>query len=382
VPAPPDLKTLCAALPELDLTSSLTHRDFLLADKMQLTEGLVVEYFVDRITGRAGPRIALPAPAHRETPKATPALRSLEVDTVVAYPGRDDARWFAFVLTELPETDAVLIDYLLRLEKQFDVHLVRWHLPLHQFSACAVRNGRCAEPFGELTQHLRKLSGRRHPLVFKPAEEDRGSERHQSASDFLIRAYGSRILERVVVPRIFVNCGVQRWFHYVWNVDRILLIGAIPCALEIKHKFPMEGKNPRFSFGINNGQLSVLTLLAGCDLRCVHLVLANPYWSRGTGARYLFKDHAARRITGIEVKDLPPEALADIGGREVYGAPDYTAIDGLSSLRYRRVGIEEFSDIGVLFDEADVLRSRLAGFLSGEALPTLNRKLLLGRRRE
>jgi hypothetical protein len=61
-------------------------------------------------------------------------------------------------------------------------------------------------------------------------------------------------------------------------------------ALELKHKYPFGPDNGPFSFGINDGQLEVLSRLDACGIHCVRLILANPRWLPEIGSGYLTDD--------------------------------------------------------------------------------------------
>src|SRR5690606_13635693 len=110
---------------------------------------------------------------------------------------------------------------------------------------------------------------------------------------FLNEVYpGMKLWERVVLPRLFMNCGIQAFgFHGVWNLDRICLFHPSPhdtgalWMLEVKHKYPMKGA--QIQFGINDGEVQMMRLAAECGITTMHGIIVKPLWDKEFGAMYL-----------------------------------------------------------------------------------------------
>lgn len=143
---------------------------------------------------------------------------------------------------------------------------------------------------------MEQLSGRQaSPVSVSPEVRDRARQQ-QSFWDFLTGTYKSELGEKVIMPRLFLNHAIQRWFRAVWNLDRILVHENRIWLLEIKHKFPFGRKELRF--GINRGELGVFSRLSEAGIDCFHAILAKPSWTRDTGSGYLLnqleqREHAA-----------------------------------------------------------------------------------------
>ncbi|TWG92020.1 hypothetical protein L598_005200000030 [Mesorhizobium sp. J18] len=217
---------------------------------------------------------------------------------------------------------------------------------------------------------MRELSGRPAQPV-KVADTVRDARRQKlSYWGFLADAYGDQIGPRVVLPRLLLNHGIQPWFRAVWNLDRILVHDEAVWLLEIKHKFPFQGKV--LQFGINNGELGVFRLLGEAGIRCFHAILVKPSWTKDSGSGYLLnrlslKERAA--LIGTELDAGRIRIMFD--GREG-ASPDHTTFSGVGQLRYRSLPATEFGRIGLMSELHRVLAAKLAWAIIGKILPPVS----------
>jgi hypothetical protein len=171
---PDDLLTRCGALARLNLSDPDTLLRLLLADKLQVTEGLVVEHFFDRITDCV-PEECVEHASGSETPAATHGRRSHgpDAETFIVDTGEERKKWLACVFSRGPADDPLLLRYVRALEKVFDVLLIRWHEthPHLRVRASVPELSQTSEE--PLALRMRSLSGRdREP--FRPATAGQG----------------------------------------------------------------------------------------------------------------------------------------------------------------------------------------------------------------
>jgi hypothetical protein len=383
VSCPPDdlLTLLRVPLAQLDVTDPATLRKLLLADKMQLTEGLVGEYLLDRIIDRMHEHLLSQTADADSAPEPLSHGRS-DTETFIISPQEKNPKWIACIFSRDDDNDPLLLQYLRALRSAFEVILIRWH-DTHPHLRARSFEPEHADSEEALSLRMQRLSGLGDRRTFTPAGKGQGSQRHKDACRFLIGRYGDQLLKRVVLPRIIVNSGIQPWFTHVWNIDRVMLIRNCLWAFEVKHKYPFGEDPGPFRFGINDGQLLIMQRLAACHIHYAHLILANPYWDIDAGASHLATgEKEAYERTELIAKTLDDPTLGKILRRKRYYAPDYTRVSEKGGqLAYRRLSATEFTDLGKLgVRGARRLGEQLANFLAGEPLPRLTDELLLERR--
>lgn len=345
-------------LGDLNLSDNALCERILAADKHQLVEGLIVENEFDRIVD------AIPA-------SLTGALM-LDVETAIVDTDRMPDRWHAFVWARSREDG--LRRYLQALGRRFRVWLVEFDPMAGTFFAHERREGRAIGPTGPLTSVMQELAGRQ-PASVEVAPAVRDPDRQRLGFwDHLSQVYGDRLGERVILPRLFLNHGVQPWFRKVWNIDRILVRGNDIWALEIKHKFPMS--RGALAFGINDGELGMLGQVVESGLRCFHAIFAKPLWTDAAGAAHIFgepelKDRVA--LIGVELDRRRIEAM--FRGRRG-SSPAHTTFSGKGRLDFRRIAASQFMRMGLLGEQDERLSRALGQALAGGALPPVTDRWL------
>lgn len=204
------MKTPVGNLKDLDLSDHDVCQRILALDKHRLAEGLVVESLFDQYLA-----------AFPQNGNDAPVL--IDADTAIAAnPGGRDT--YAFVWDR--ESRIGLRRYLIALGRRYDTWLVRFDASEHTFVTAHVKDGKRVSDWGPLYQTARDLSGREHEHDVGVDLSVRDAKRiNQSFWGYLSAQYGDALGERVVLPRIFLNFGIQPWFRYVWNIDRVYLQG-------------------------------------------------------------------------------------------------------------------------------------------------------------
>lgn len=212
-------------LRELDLTDHDLCASILAEDKHQLAEGLVVENLFDQIIDAV--------------PQSLPGALALDIETAIVDTGREPDRWHAFIWVRRQQEG--LGRYLAALGQAFRTWLVRHDEAAGTFTACGWKDGAACDERRPLAMVMGELS-QRWPRPVQVASSVRDSSRQKvSFWGYLSDIYGSELGARVILPRLFLNHGIQPWFRRLWNLDRILVHGTDIWLLEIKHKFPFGG---------------------------------------------------------------------------------------------------------------------------------------------
>ena len=345
-------------LDRLDLRDHDLCAELLAHDKHQLVEGIVFESVFDQYVA-----------AMEEASDGT--VRAIPVETATVRlpsPGDGQPAYGAFVWAKR-RTEG-LGRFLKALGTRYRVWLVEWSADHRGFTAAPVSDGRRSGSAAPLDAVCAGASDRDAPGYETVHRGARNPQRiKQSVWGYLSSHYGDRLGADVVLPRIFINWGVQPWFGGgVWNLDRILLHGDGLWHMEIKHKYPME-RAGKLSFGINDGELLQIDALLRCGLRSLHVVTVKPFWDKRAGSMYLLNDLAARSRAAILATELTADLLAAAlqgpGGRS--GA--HTSFGGRSSVAFRPFEAAAFHRIGVLSDSADGVARGLVSHLSDGPLP-------------
>lgn len=345
-------------LADLDLTSLDVCRQVLEHDKHQLAEGLVVESFVEQI--------------YAHIPDHLPAAALLDVETAIV---RDRGRWLAFVWVRSPAPG--LGRFLAALANRFTVYVVAL-TPDRRFLARPAPQGR---PTGEalaLETLMAQLSGRVPAQLHVDAAVRDGTRQNASFWGHLAQHYRGDLGPRVILPRLFLNFGIQPWFRAVWNLDRILVDGDKIWFLEIKHKFPINGRQLRF--GLNLGEADVIARLGETGVRCLHTLLVKPTWTKDSGAAGLLAslDQRTRALLIATELDAPRLARMRANGEQISGS--HTALTGQGALKYLTLPASDFNVIGNFNSCGDQLAGNMAAVMSGLPPETVTDAMLRSRR--
>ncbi|MBP0598994.1 hypothetical protein J8I26_12805 [Herbaspirillum sp. LeCh32-8] len=341
------MKTPWGELRDLDLANHATAAEILSADKHTLLEGLVVESLFDQIVAN------VPSVSGEK-------ITALDVESVVVDTQRSQERWIAFVWVR--NKSAGLARYLARLSTIFTTFLVNYEDG--EFFAVRMNGAvRVGEP-QLLSELMTELSGKPYS-PFKVNTSVRDSLRQQQAIwGFLFTQYRDRVGERVVLPRLFINCAIQPYFQSVWNLDRVFVIDKEVWIFEIKHKFPMSSWRG-LSFGINDGELQVLSKLADAGIKCLHTILVKPYWTKNATSMYLLTDLEIRDRAAVIATVLDRNTLDEIGITSSSTAGRHTSVNGESSVKFKSIDLGKFSKLGQFSDPAREIASNMSALMDG-----------------
>ncbi|MHB1643973.1 MAG: hypothetical protein ACYCS8_15225 [Acidithiobacillus sp.] len=172
--------------------------------------------------------------------------------------------------------------------------------------------------------------------------------------------YSDDLFRDVVLYRLFKNCAIQPFFDGVWDIDSLVRLpdGKL-MQLEVKHKYPrVERINDNLSFGINNGQLSVMLDLAQRGIKTLHMIMVKPIWSKDYGTGCLLNRIGDRKNVLFLAKLLDKETLLQIQSGQSYQTGAEQSFTGRTGQKARYVDASEFQFLGTLDDPVeDVARN-------------------------
>lgn len=344
------MMTPLGALESLNLKDAHTCFDILSHDKHQVAEGMVVESLFDQIIER------IPTAVEAEE------VHILDVDTFVVRSPRNFARGYAFVLTWKERKQTGLKRYLKALGKVFTIYQVEY-IDGRGFRARLVRDGRPASYWEALEDLLGTLSVR-SDKAYTVDTAIRKQDRHLASFwGYLRDTYGARLAEKVAIPRLLVNWGIQPWFRSVWNIDRVLLVGDTLWVLEAKHKFPYEHSG-RLLFGLNNGEAYLIRDLVRCGINVIHSIVVKPYWDMNVGSSYLISNYNAKQSAIVIGRTIDMAGIEQIIGSTTASSPGHTTITGDGNLKYKPLTASDFALLSNLSDP-DAVAVGIARLLSG-----------------
>ena len=352
------MQTPLGPLGGLDLSDHEVCRAILARDKHQLVEGLVFESYFDQYL------MSLPeASAHSMLP--------VDVDTAVvrlpkghSSPASDVG---AFVWAR--QRAAGLGRYIAALATRMPVWLVEYDESESEFVGARIADNQPQPPWRPL-QELAASIGNGGPLQFEEVDRSvRDRNRiNQSFWGYLSERHGDALAFNVVLPRAFLNWGIQPWFRHVWNVDRVYLHDEQLWHLEIKHKYPMQ-RDGTLAFGINDGELRLIGILTTSGLRSLHAVIVKPFWDKGAGSMYLQNDLDARSRTAVIGREMTSgdvQAALSSQGRQ---SGSHTSFAGSSSVAFRSFPVSSFHRFGLLADAHTQVASRIFSHMAGNEQP-------------
>lgn len=206
-------------------------------------------------------------------------------------------------------------------------------------------------------------------------------------------AYKDRVVDDVILPRVFKNYIIQPFFRSGWDLDRIFRYQEKLWEFELKHKYPIDNydyfeKNGitenRYclSFGINEGQANLIKLLAQQNLNTLHLILVKPRWSDEEAPGYLFIDEEARKKTLVIGTVLTLERINEILQGQRKKAPSKTSYNGSNETWYYRIPRNFFYVIGNYAEGTDNLAPNIIKLMNGTLTSILTTQDLLNNRIE
>lgn len=340
------METPWGHLNDLNLADHELASRILGADKHQLVEGLVVECLFDQIVENV-------------STASGQKVIALDVESVVVDTMRNEERWLAFIWVR--SMSEGLGRYLAALEKCLVPYLVTFKDG--EFIASRVLGGKRAVPARPLQELMMELSGGRMTPFRVDSSVKNADRQRQAFWGFISDYYKGNIGDRVVLPRIFINCAIQPYFRSVWNLDRIFIVDKDVWLFEVKHKFPMDRSG--LSFGINDGEIKILDMLAGAGIRCLHTILVKPYWTKDVGSMYLLNSLNVRGCAAVIATVLDEATTAKIMGKQSGRSGAHTSITGSSGLSFKSIAAVDFKVLGLLSDHPAALAAKMFAVMTG-----------------
>lgn len=349
------MKTPWGDLRDLDLSDAQQAETILCGDKHQLVEGLVVECLFDQFL--------------HSLCADTPGVIALNVETAIAQPREYGDKKIAIVWARKKVTG--LGRYLLALEKKFQVFVVGYR-PDSGFFGYRREGGKRSGEILTIDDLLASVAVQEY-REFKVATEVRDDRRLRAAIwGFLFPHHRNDLAEKVLLPRLLMNCGIQPRFEFAWNVDRVFLVDDQLWLLEVKHKFPFTDRGTSdLIFGLNNGEVSNFSLLADCGIRTLFSILVKPKWSKTIGSLYMMTDLRARENTAVIGQILDSARLKQLKKTSSGVTGSDTTITGEknSGLRYKSIPAKEFGSFGRFSDRPSDLAARMVAEMRGVSSP-------------
>lgn len=326
------METSWGNLYELNINDHKLAESILSLDKHQLIEGLAAECLFDQI---------MSATPEELDEKVIP----LNVDTIIVDTRIKKERWVGFVWAKT--RDAGLGRYLQALDKAVTVYLITYRNG--NFIVNPTLDGKISGKEKPLYELMSEISIGKYNK-FEVNQSVKNQERQRQVFwGFISNYYKERIGEEISLPRILIKIGIQPYFRSVWNLDRAYIIDDQVWILEIKHKYPINGKKG-LAFGINIGELNMISKLTISGIKCLHTIIVKPYWSKDTGSMYLLNSLSTREKTAIIAIVLDELCVNEIMTSGSDTSAPHTSITGNSKILYKRIPCSAFKKIAVLSD--------------------------------
>lgn len=343
------MQTPWGELKELDQTSRELAHKVLRFDKHQLVEGMVTEIAFDQLLQSV-------------SDAAGNLLQLLDVEAYACRSHDPLAPLSIFIWARQKQPG--LGSCLNALARAASVFLVEFENG--EFVAAKWENSHRVTPKMPLGDIVPRLSGPARPASVSSAVKD---ERRQNNAiwGFLDASLTvAQLWERLALPRILVNFGLEPFFNRTWNIDRLCLFNGEVWSLELKHKFPIRPGN---RFGLNEGELDLMRVISNAGVRVAHLILVKPIWDKAEGPMYLFNKRELREraaLIGVEMNHR--QIKAAFSRRRLKSLED-TTLKGKGTIFYRELPTGIFSQLGLFGDTSTSLSQSLTRLLSGERLP-------------
>lgn len=353
------METPWGTLNQLEFSDPVLVDKILESDKHQLVEGLIVECLFEQLLDNL--------------PKTGKAVIPLDVETVIASQKEYGKPPIAFVWAR--NKNSGLGRYLQALEQMHLVFLIEYKEGVG-FEGFSVTNGKASSKKKPLADLLKNHAVVNPPKPFEVDSSVKDLVRHRAAAGILVDRYRQKITERVLLPRIFINCGIQPWFKWVWNLDRVYLVDEQLWILEVKHKYP----DNKSEFGLNNGEVRRIQRLADCGINSFYSILVKPMWTKSIGSLYMLHDLKARTKTAVIGMVLDRMKISEIAETQSGTSGMDTSINGRSTVSYKGIPVSEFGWLGLLSDKPEDIATKMVGAMTGGQLKRLAPNQLQGLR--
>ncbi|HGM7321354.1 hypothetical protein NTC87_07810 [Stenotrophomonas geniculata] len=344
------MQTPWGELSSLDQTKRELAHKILRWDKHQLVEGMVAENAFDQLLQSVSDQTG-------------DSLRILDIETYVCRSRGQSAELVVFVWARKKEKG--LRACLNCLAKIAIVYLVE--LEEGAFVAAKWADSRRATAKTPLEEVVAQFGRWTDPTPVSSGVRD---ERRQNNAiwGFLDASLTvAQLWEQLALPRLLVNFGLEPYFASTWNLDRFCVFNDEVWMLELKHKFPIGTGN---RFGLNEGELELMRLLSGSEIRIAHLIIVKPIWDGNAGSMYLFNQRELRDRAALIGVEMTPRQIKNAYSRPRKVSKLHTTLKGTGSIFYRELPTGIFSQLGLYGDTSVSLSSTLTRLLSGEKLPT------------
>lgn len=347
------MRTPWGELQDLDLSDTRLAETILCSDKHQLVEGMIVECLFDQFLESLSEHV--------------PGVIALNVETIIAQPRAYGDKKIAVVWAR--KRVAGLGRYLQALERKFQVFLVEYRSDVGFFGSRRQGGARSGET--KVIEELLAPVAARKYQEFEVSSEVRNDHRlRQAIWGFLFPHHKQQLADKVLLPRLLMNCGVQPWFRFAWNVDRIFIVDDKPWLFEVKHKFPFLNRN-ELIFGLNNGEVGNFSLLAECGIGTLFSIMVKPKWSKTVGSLYMMTDLKARENTAVLGQVLDTARLRQLMATSsgTSGADTTITGDVNARLKYKPIPSREFGSFGRFSDRPSDIAEKMVAEMRGSLSP-------------
>lgn len=353
------MQTKWGTLSDLDLADVRVLEKILQWDKHSQLEGMIMEHIFDQITEKAG--------SH--------GLKGLDVYTGIATNYRGLS--YAFVWLTTGRLDAPIRKYLSLLSKIHKVYLVVYDDFQKEFMVSASEYDPERKDKYEkipLQELMEILSGKKPDfLTLKPKKKEvvDASRQHQVFWGFLNVVSGDQLYRNIVLPRLFMNFGINPYF-YVTDVDRVVSLGEDILVLEIKHKYPGYHNDEKKSYmGLNKNVCENIKRLLEAGFKYYYLVMIKPFSKKEIPSMYLLGDLEARDKTFFAGCSIDMDRIGTILSAKPVPAPPDTSHSGWTPMDVQPVFYDMFRFLCPLNYPVSRIGEIIAKAVKGESFPVL-----------
>lgn len=344
------LLTPFGPLDTLNLFDSETQRRILGFDKHQLLEGLVVEAVGEQyISGLEKHPLAELADIV--------VFRAKQKD-------RRSAAWFVWERTN----NIASSNLIATLSSNFPGTVLKcdYDFETSDFISYRLDSKDAQEPIQTFLARLRKIEQLSPGSFQKPQGNVQDKERMLEAFwGHLRSAYGGKLIDEVVLPRIFKNFGIQPFFTWGWDVDRIFSYDSILWQMELKHKYPFASRDG-LCFGINRGQINLIKELADSGIKTIHIIMVKPVWSDKISPGYLHTRPELRQKVAILAKIIDSSEATRLHLLTNKFSGSKTTYRGQGRLSYVPVKVSEFHQVGTYADKVNDVLENILSLIEGK----------------
>ena len=346
------LITQLGPLDQLDLHSDETLQSILRSDKHQMLEGLIVEAYFQQFLG-----ILSSHGAHKLPVALCKAVYKNHDQT-----WRNPAWWLWNQDSYNNDTD--LLESKISADSNPIVSCT-YETEANDFIMQRWNQNVVNQPAQAFMMKQRRMAGLTYS---KPSDEVSDDTRYMQAFwGGLQSIYDhEQLFSEVILHRLFKNCVISPFFTALWDVDNIVRLPSGELAqFEVKHKYPFE-RDGKLFFGINRGQLGVMTDLARMGINTLHMVMVKPKWTDTLSPNYLLQNLDLRSHVLLLGYQLDSARLSELKYAAGGTSGNKTSLDGRRPLSFVSIPATSFHCIGSLDDSVANLASNISKAAKGE----------------